>query len=151
MIHQLTRQQIITAPLEAVWDFFSSPSNLNDITPPDLHFEILFGGDQPMYQGQLMAYKIQLFPLIKTPWLTEITRVEEPFYFADQQHLGPYSFWNHEHFFAPVEEGVEMRDLVTYQLPLGPIGDLVHTLWVGPRLKRIFDYRAQKVRQVFTA
>ena len=151
MIHQLTRQQILTAPLERVWDFFSNPGNLNEITPPDLQFEILFGGDEPMFQGQLMAYKIQLFPLVKTPWLTEITQVKEPFYFADQQHLGPYSFWNHEHFFSPVEGGIEIRDRVTYQLPFGPLGDLVHRIWVGPRLARIFDYRAQKVGQIFNA
>jgi len=149
MIHQLNRQQIIPAPVDKVWGFFSDPGNLNDITPPDLQFEILFGGDQPMYQGQLMAYKIQLFPLIKTHWLTEITQVEKPFYFADQQHQGPYSFWNHEHFFSAVDDGVEMRDQVTYQLPFGPLGDLVHRLWAGPRLERIFSYRAQQVKEIF--
>lgn len=149
MIHQLNRQQIIPTTLDKVWAFFSNPGNLNDITPPDLHFEILFGGKETMYQGQLMAYKIQLFPLIKTPWLTEITQMKEPFYFADQQHRGPYSFWNHEHFFSTVDGGVKMRDRVTYQLPFGPIGDLVHSLWVEPRLERIFDYRAQKVSLIF--
>jgi ligand-binding SRPBCC domain-containing protein len=149
MLHQLKRQQIIPASLDTVWEFFSNPGNLNDITPPDLNFEILFGGDEVMYQGQLMAYKIQFFPLIKTRWLTEITQVKEPSYFADQQRVGPYAFWLHEHFFNSLPEGVEMIDRVTYQLPLGLIGELVHKLWVGPRLERIFDYRAEKVKQIF--
>ena len=137
--------------MEVVWDFFSNPGNLNDITPPDLYFEIVFGGSEAMYQGQLIAYKIQLIPLIRTRWLTEITQVKEPIYFADQQRLGPYTFWRHEHFFNPKPEGVEMRDKVTYQLPLGPIGELVHRFWVGPRLERIFDYRAEKIKQIFNS
>jgi ligand-binding SRPBCC domain-containing protein len=149
MIHQLHRKVIIPAPIDIVWEFFSNPHNLNQITPPDMNFEILFGGDQAMYQGQMMAYRIQLFPLIKTRWLTEITQVREPNYFADQQRLGPYSFWNHEHHFQIAVGGVEMIDQVTYQLPFGPLGDLVHSLWVGPRLKRIFDYRATKIVQLF--
>ncbi len=151
MIYQLKRKQIIPASLEKVWNYFSRPENLDEITPPDLKFQILFGGGQSMYQGQLMAYKIQLFPLIKTTWLTEITQVREPYYFADQQRLGPYRFWLHEHTFQVVEEGVEMKDLVTYQMPLGPLGRLTHFLLVGPRLKSIFDFRAGKIAEIFSA
>lgn len=149
MIYQLTRRQIIPASLDQVWEYFSTPANLNEITPPDLHFEILFGGDEDMYQGQLMAYKIQLLPFLKSSWLTEITQVRKPNYFADQQRLGPYRFWLHEHHFQIVEGGLEMRDRVTYQLPFGPLGDLVHALWVGPRLQGIFDFRARKVAEIF--
>ena len=149
MIYQLKRSQTIPASLEEVWAYFSRPENLNEITPPDLKFQILLGGDQPMYQGQLMAYRIQLFPLFRTSWLTEITQVREPLYFADQQRLGPYRFWLHEHHFRAVPAGVEMGDQVTYQLPLGFLGDLVHTILIGPRLERIFDYRAEKIAEIF--
>jgi ligand-binding SRPBCC domain-containing protein len=149
MLHQLHREQIIPASLDIVWDFFSNPNNLNQITPPDLYFEIYLGRDQDMYQGQLIAYRIQLLPLVKTNWLTEITQVKKPFFFADQQHLGPYTFWNHEHHFQTVEGGVKMVDLVTYQLPFGPLGEVVHKLWVDPRLKRIFDFRAKKISHIF--
>lgn len=149
MIHQLLRRQVIPAPLEEVWDFFSDPKNLNRITPPDLDFEILFGGEGQTYPGQLMAYHIKLLPLIKTRWLTEITQVREPHYFTDKQLQGPYRLWIHEHHFQAIEGGVEMIDQVTYQLPFGPLGDLVHKFWVGPRLKRIFDFRTKKIAQIF--
>lgn len=148
-LHQLERHQFLPASLEEVWSYFSRPENLNEITPPDLKFQILFGGDQPMYQGQPMAYRIQLFPLVKTTWLTEITQVRDLVYFADQQRLGPYRFWLHEHTFQPVDAGVKMEDQVTYQMPLGFLGELVHTLLVGPRLERIFDFRAVKIAELF--
>ena len=102
-----------------------------------------------MHQGQLLAYKIQFFSLIKTRWLTEITQVREPFYFTDKQLQGPYRLWNHEHHFQAAAGGVEMTDRVTYQLPFGPLGDLVHSILVGQRLKRTFDYRTEKISQIF--
>ncbi|MEJ2448539.1 MAG: SRPBCC family protein [Anaerolineales bacterium] len=151
MIHQLQRRQIIPAELNQVWDYFSRPGNLNEITPPDLNFEVLFGGEEAMYQGQLMAYKIQLLPLLKTRWLTEITQVRKPDYFVDLQRLGPYRFWHHQHHFRSLDNGVEMRDLVTYLLPLGILGDIVQRLWVGPRLEQIFDYRAEIISRIFPA
>ena len=149
MIYQLEHRQIIPTSLKQVWEFFATPRNLNQITPPDLEFEILFGGDQPMYQGQMMAYRIQVFPFLRTPWLTEITTVREPHFFVDQQRQGPYKFWHHQHRFTEVEGGIEMQDLVTYQLPLGPLRGLAHTMWVAPRLESIFNYRARKIIEIF--
>jgi len=42
-----------------------------------------------------------------------------------------------------------MHDLVTYALPFGLIGDIVHWAWVKRRLNQIFDYRIQKIEQIF--
>lgn len=38
-IYQLESEQVISADLEKVWNFFSDPSNLDDITPDDMAFE----------------------------------------------------------------------------------------------------------------
>lgn len=149
MIHQLYRQQTIPAPLGRVWEYFAEPKNLNAITPPDMNFEIIRGGDQKMYLGQLIEYRVQFMPLIKSRWLTEIAHLEPGVLFVDEQRIGPYAFWYHEHWFEEVEEGTRMIDRVTYQLPFGLLGDLVHKLWVGPRLERIFNYRFQMINQKF--
>ena len=34
-----------------------------------------------------------------------------------------------------------MRDTVRYALPLGPLGEIAHRLFVARDLERIFDYR----------
>lgn len=73
--------------------------------------------------------------------LTEITRVEEPFYFVDEQRTGPCALWHHEHRLRPMEHGVQMTDLVTYRMPLGPLGSLAHGLFVKKQLEGIFRYR----------
>ena len=151
MIHRLSKSQIVPAPLEEVWAYFSTPKNLNELTPPDMKFEIIHGGEGDMFQGQLIEYIVQLMPLIKSRWLTEIAHVEDQSYFVDEQRIGPYSLWYHEHRFEAVEGGTRISDTVTYQLPFGPLGDLVHAIWVGPRLKSIFNYRRKKVQELFGA
>lgn len=148
MIRTLERQQFIPASPARVWDWFSTPQNLNALTPPEIHFEIL-GAPGPMYQGQIIAYRIRVAPGVRVRWLTEIRHVREGFFFVDEQRAGPYRLWYHEHHFEPTERGVNMTDRVTYALPFGPLGDLVHGLWVGRTLRRIFDYRREAVARLF--
>src|SRR5574338_54772 len=97
MLHVLYRQQLIPAPLETVWEFFCNPANLNQLTPPDMNFEIVQSGDMKMYEGQLIEYRVEFLRGIRSPWLTEIAHVRECEYFVDEQRLGPYRFWYHEH------------------------------------------------------
>lgn len=149
MLHRLTRQQIVPAPLETVWAFFATPDNLNVITPDDLNFEILHSGSKRMYAGQLIEYRVQFMPLFKSRWLTEIAHLEEKVSFVDEQRIGPYRFWYHQHQFEPVPGGTCITDQVTYELPFGPLGELVHAVWVGPQLAYIFDTRRERVAAIF--
>jgi len=72
MIYRLVRQQIIPAPLAEVWAYFSNPNNLNELTPPDMHFEIRYGGQAEMYPGQILEYRVEFVRGIRSRWLTEI-------------------------------------------------------------------------------
>ncbi len=149
MIKRLAYQQIIPASLDRVWNYFATPMNLNYLTPPDMEFQVIYGGEETMYQGQIIEYRIKFLPVIKSRWLTEITRVKEKSLFIDEQRIGPYDFWHHQHHFENTSGGTKMSDLVTYQLPFGWLGDLVHKFWIGPRLEAIFDYRVQQVEKIF--
>ncbi len=46
-------------------------------------------------------------------------------------------------------DGTEIRDVVTYQLPFGLVGRLVHRLLVRRQLETIFDFRERAVRELF--
>jgi ligand-binding SRPBCC domain-containing protein len=96
-IHVLQRRQIVAAPLENCWRFFSDPRNLAKITPPALDFQIIGEPAAEMYAGMMIQYRVR--PLLGIPmrWLTEITRVEPMRYFVDEQRVGPYKVWHHEH------------------------------------------------------
>ena len=149
MIHRLFRQQVVSASLDEVWSYFATPHNLNEMTPDDMKFEIVHGGEEKMFQGQLIEYRVQFMPLIKSHWLTEIAHVDDQAYFVDEQRIGPYRFWYHEHRFEAVNGGTQITDQVTYALPFGFLGDILHALWVGRRLKGIFDFRKKKVGELF--
>ena len=84
-------------------------------------------------------------------WMTEIKYVEEQKYFVDEQRMGPYKIWHHEHHFEVVPEGVKMTDKVTYALPLGFLGVIAHPILVKRKLEEIFNYRYQKVETIFNA
>jgi len=151
MIHRLHQQQLIPASIEDVWAYFSNPENLNELTPPDMSFEITHSGQKEMYPGQLIEYRVQFIRGIKSRWLTEIAHVRQHAYFVDEQRIGPYQFWYHEHWFETVDDGVRITDHVTYAMPFSLLGEVVHAFWIQKRLTAIFDYRQRKIIELFGA
>ncbi len=149
MINHLYRSQTVDAPLQSVWEFFSNPANLDALTPPELGFRIISPPVNKMYPGQLIEYRIRFLPGLWSRWLTEIAHVEEGRYFVDEQRLGPYKFWYHEHHFIEMATGIEITDRVTYDVGFGIAGWLAEKLWVRRKLNRIFDYRRHMVENAF--
>jgi ligand-binding SRPBCC domain-containing protein len=150
-IHRLTSSQKLPIQMELAWDFFSSPANLDSITPPELGFKIL--GDPParMHEGQIICYKVRVAPLVWVSWVTEIKAVEEGRSFIDEQRFGPYAFWHHRHTFESIEGGVLASDEVHYALPFGPFGAVAHPIMVKPKLARIFQFRREELTRRFGA
>lgn len=148
-MHTLKTVQKLPISLNEAWEFFSSPKNLKTITPPYMGFDITSGGDNKMYAGQIITYIVKPVLGIPMEWVTEITHVQEPFYFVDEQRFGPYSLWHHKHFFKEIPGGVEMSDLVHYKIPLGPIGKIMNQIYIKNKLKEIFDYRYQTLEKMF--
>ncbi|MBM3455501.1 MAG: SRPBCC family protein [Bacteroidetes bacterium] len=148
-MYQLKRKQIIKSDLKTCWEFFSSPKNLKEITPPYMGFDIKVSLPKKMYEGLMIAYTVK--PLLSIPmtWITEIKTVKENQFFVDEQRKGPYTIWHHEHHFKETAEGIEMTDIVTYVLPFGIFGRLLHPFVVKPKLKEIFDYRHKRVEEIF--
>jgi ligand-binding SRPBCC domain-containing protein len=68
---------------------------------------------------------------------------------VDEQRVGRIAFGITSTGLSNVQGGVKMTDHVTYVLPFGFLGDMVHAVWVGNRLKSIFDFRVQKIEELF--
>ncbi len=140
--YRFYREQKLHASTEDLWDFISSPRNLKEITPPHMGFDITTPNlPEKMYPGMVISYKVRPLLGIKTDWVTEITHVQEGRYFVDEQRIGPYTLWHHEHFLEPTEDGVLMKDIITYQPPFGILGALANSLFIKKQLNVIFDYR----------
>jgi ligand-binding SRPBCC domain-containing protein len=142
-------RQNLPVPIQAAWAFFADAANLARITPASLGFEVTSELPERMYAGMIVTYRVR--PLFGVPvtWVTEITHVDEPYRFVDEQRFGPYRFWHHQHLFREIEGGVEARDLVHYALPRG--GGAAARLLVAPRLKEIFAHRREVLERTFGA
>ncbi|MBN2242852.1 MAG: SRPBCC family protein [Acidobacteria bacterium] len=130
---------------EAVFPFFADAGNLERITPPWLHFEILSPSPVTMQAGATIDYRLRLhgWPL---HWQTIITAWDPPHRFVDEQRRGPYRVWIHEHTFRESAGGCEMEDYVKYGV-FG--GRLANFLLVRRDVKRIFQYRKQELMNIF--
>lgn len=149
-MHVLKRVIKLPISLQEAWDFFSNPANLKTITPDYMGFDITSEFLKPtMYEGMIITYKVKPLLGIAMSWMTEITHVKDKSFFVDEQRVGPYKIWHHQHHFVEVEGGVEMTDIIDYVLPLGFIGRLMEPFLVRPKLNEIFDYRTAKMREIF--
>jgi ligand-binding SRPBCC domain-containing protein len=148
-LYRLETIQNLPIPVDQAWQFFSDPKNLKHITPNYLGFKIVKGADTSMYAGQIIEYVVTPLFNIPTTWVTEITHVQEPEYFVDEQRFGPYALWHHKHFLKPIKGGVEMVDIVDYKIPFGMLGRLAHPFLVAPKLKEIFEYRKKTLIELF--
>ena len=150
-LHRFEAVQRVPVPLEEAWAFFSDPRNLGIITPPWMGFRLTSDVPPHIYPGLLVTYRVKPVLGIPVTWVTEISHVLEGRLFVDEQRMGPYRFWQHQHHFAAYEGGTEVRDLVQYSVLPGPPGDLVNRLLVRPKLAEIFGFRRQVLTQRFGA
>ena len=148
--YKLYKEQLLQSDMDTVWEFFSSPENLDALTPNNIGFEIKTPRPLPkMFQGQIIEYTVK--PVLNLPlfWRTEITEVVDKKSFTDEQRKGPYKLWRHKHFFEETLEGIKMIDDLEYALPMSVLGQIAHSIFVKGRLTEIFDYRYQQVDNIF--
>ena len=141
----LETQLFLPCPLEKVFQFFADAGNLETITPPWLRFELVSERPVAMRAGALIKYRLRLHG-VPLRWQSEITAWEPPHRFVDEQRRGPYLVWIHEHTFKESKGGSEVRDFVRYAAPGGWVVD---RLFVRQDVRRIFEYRAQKLLEIF--
>ena len=148
-IYRFTKSQLLPITIDKAWAFLSDAKNLKKITPDYMGFNIIEKEDTKMYAGQIIQYIVTPILGIPTKWVTEITQVKDKSYFVDEQRFGPYSLWHHKHFIKEVDGGVEMLDIIDYKIPFGLIGRIANPILVKPKLNEIFDYRKQKLIDLF--
>ena len=148
--YNLEFEQFIDLPLEDVFGFFSKPENLSLITPSRLKFDIITPTPLEMKDGQLIDYSLTILYIIKLHWRTLITHYEKPYKFVDQQIKGPYSLWHHTHTFEEKDGGTIIKDNLTYAIPMGIIGRLIHFIYIKHDIKDIFNYRHKILDKIFT-
>ena len=120
-LHILKTSMKLPLPREEVFAFFSDAANLQCITPPELHFQILTPQPIPNEEGTTIDYRLRLLG-VPLRWQA---RIMDRFYGG--------------------EESTIIEDTVHYRLPFAPFSDMFHAL-VRLQLNRIFRFRQSAVR-----
>lgn len=144
-VERLHRDLIVPASLTETFAFFADATNLQRITPPWLHFSILTPMPAQLQSGLEIAYQIRLYGL-PIPWRSRIDVWQPGEGFVDTQIVGPYRWWRHEHRFESVPGGTRVIDHVDYAPRVGWLSGAV----VRRNLWRIFDYRREALRRIFS-
>lgn len=148
-LHSLRTEQMLDTPIDEAWNFFSNPTNLQELTPKNMEFNIISNPSPYIYEGQIIIYKIKLLPFVYLNWVTEIKNVTELRSFVDEQRYGPYALWHHRHSFEATSKGTKMIDEVYFKIPLAGFNKLLFRFFIKPKLKEIFTYRRVRINSIF--
>ena len=143
-VHTLYRRQWLPVTLGRTFAFFERPENLPSITPPWLALTLLTPPPIAMKGGLTLDYTVRVLGL-PTRWRSLIAEYDPPHGFRDVQVIGPYRLWDHRHRFWAERGGTAVEDAVVYELPLGPVGALLHRAIIRRQLRDIFDYRRRRI------
>ena len=144
----LEGEQWLPVPLERVFPFFADALNLETITPGWLRFRVVTPEPIPMRVGQTIDYRLRVHG-VPIRWQSQITAWEPPYRFVDEQRKGPYKLWRHEHLFMERAGGTEIIDRVEYAVRGGPLAAWIDALLVRGDVQRIFEHRAEAIREIF--
>jgi ligand-binding SRPBCC domain-containing protein len=145
-IREFQTELWLPLPPEELFPFFAAAANLDALTPPWLHFNILTPPPVVMRVGALIDYRLRVHGL-PLRWRTLIKEWQPPHRFVDEQIRGPYRQWIHQHTFEPRDGGTLARDQVRYATPLDW---LVHRWLVRPDIERIFQFRSAALQRRFS-
>ena len=82
-VHQFKTTQFLNIGIIEAWDFFSTPLNLPEITPPYLDFKILTKlSTDKIYEGMIIDYVVKPILNISMHWQTRIYNVIETLSFT---------------------------------------------------------------------
>lgn len=135
---------LIKAPLETVFAFHDDPRNLLKVLPPYLRVEILEAPGR-LREGASLKYVMYVGPL-RFDWQAKITSYDPPRQFVDVQTAGPFHQFVHTHLLSPEGEGTRLTDIIEYELPLGPLGELADRIQIRARLTEVLEHGQQATR-----
>ncbi len=144
--HVLESRVWLAKPRDEVFAFFARPANLALLTPSWLGFRLLTPNPS-MAAFAVLDYRIVWLGL-PLRWRTLVREYDPPARFVDVQVAGPYERWEHRHLFLSERDGTWVEDRVTYRLPMGPLGELVHALAVRRQLASIWAYRRRRIGEL---
>jgi ligand-binding SRPBCC domain-containing protein len=131
-----------------VFTFFADPRNLLVVTPPHWRLRL----DTPcrtLAAGAVLDFRAAWLLAVPIRWRSYVREYDPPYRFVDVQVRGPWARWEHRHRFLEERGGTTVEDRVTYRLPLGPLGKLLHAAVVERQIRALWAFRDARLVERF--
>ncbi|MBN2895415.1 MAG: SRPBCC family protein [Campylobacterales bacterium] len=149
MTHQRTYTCLVHARPDELFDFHTDTHNLLRITPPWIGVSIV-SMDAPLREHSEVVLRIKRFGLA-TLWRMRLENVKPPHTLCDRMVRGPFTSFVHERTFSALNETQsQMRETITFSLPLGALGRIA-LFWVGRDMDAMFAYRHRATQDFFAS
>jgi len=97
--------------------------------------------------GQQVLWKTKQFG-ITVSHMSEITGFQRPHFFQDSMLKGIFKSFKHDHFFQTLGVSrTEMRDRLSFSMPLWFLGTVSERLILRPRLIRLLELRNNLIKE----
>ncbi len=96
--------------------------------------------------GETVTWQAKHFG-IRQKLTSKITVFDRPNYFVDEQVIGAFKSFRHEHRFARQHGQTLMTDLFSFESPLGLLGQLANILFLKSYMKRLLLKRNEIIKQ----
>ena len=153
----LERRFWLPRPQAEVFQFFAEPRNLALVQPPGAHLRWLSAPPAALAAGAVLDFRVRVlgWPM---RWRVMVREFDPPYRFVDVQLWGPFARWEHRHRFVagardegePGIAGTWVKDRLSYGLPFGRLGNVVHALAAGRQITRLFDHRDRRLRELLS-
>jgi ligand-binding SRPBCC domain-containing protein len=171
MRHHFCTEQWLPYPVEQVFAFFGNPDNLPLLMPPGQKARVVKATiktppvNGTSHAGQLagagtritLSFRPISFLPLRARWKAEIDQFAWNDHFCDTQLRGPFAYWHHCHHIThdptpgphgTTIAGTLLRDELEYELPLGFLGEIAHTLAIRSQIQEIFEYRHKRTKEL---
>ena len=144
--HVLEARIWLARPRPEVFAFFADPRNLLGLTPPRLGLRLRTECTR-LAAGAVLDFRVRWLG-VPLRWRSYVREFDPPYRFVDVQVRGPWARWEHRHLFLEEGGGTWVEDRVTYRLPLGALGRLVHRALVERQLRALWAYRQARLGEL---
>jgi ligand-binding SRPBCC domain-containing protein len=141
-------RQVLPVSVTELFNFLIQPQNLEQIMAKAMRVKVISSSTPVIEHGTVIDYTFQKNG-IPLRWQSEITEFEPNVYFADLQTRGPFRYWLHKHILKPVAEGTEITDDLTFEPPLGILGEIAYHAFIRRDIERIFSLRKKRMEELF--
>jgi len=126
----------INAPVERVFDL-ARCIDLHEETMSKTKEKAIGGVTKGLINlGETVTWQATHFG-IRQKLTSKITEYDRPFHFRDAMTKGAFKRFTHDHFFAPQDGSVLMKDVFDYDSPLWILGKIADALVLKSYLKNL--------------